>query len=378
MTATLPSRGNVLVRLSGPVADVALAAVTVVVFTAVALATGVRNPWEGALPLALFLGVLLFLRRRWPMAVLLLSVAGIVVYHHFHWSPAGWIWPVAAAYFTAATAPRMVRWVALVGAAQIVYSAVHAGPIVDRNLSRYVVHVLGESVLLAVLIGGGVTYAAVLRWRAGARETEGRARVAEERLRVAREVHDIVAHTLAVVGVHLNVAADTLREEPAEAAAALAVAKEVRARAMQDLTALIGVLRDAPEATVPQPGLDALDTLVADARATGMDVTFTEQGERSAVPATAAVAVHRIVQESLANTLRHGGAGRVRITVGYGPEAVTLEIADDGEPGPVAGDGHGLTGMRERVGALGGELTAGPVDGGYAVRATIPVAGSAA
>ncbi|GLX93318.1 ATP-binding protein [Herbidospora sp. NBRC 101105] len=318
MTATLPSRENVLVRLSGPVADVALAAVTVVVFTAVALATGVRNPWDGALPLALFLGVLLFLRRRWPMAVLLLSVAGVVVYHHFHWSPAGWIWPVAAAYFTAATAPRMVRWVALVGAAQIVYSAVHAGPIVDRNLSRYVVHVLGESVLLAVLIGGGVTYAAVVRWRAGARETEGRARAAEERLRVA------------------------------------------------------------PEATAPQPGLDALDTLVSDARATGMDVTFTEHGERSAVPATAAVAVHRIVQESLANALRHGGATKVRLTVGYGPETVTLEVADDGEPGAVTGDGHGLTGMRERVGALGGELTAGPVDGGFAVRATIPVAGSAA
>ncbi|GII86578.1 two-component sensor histidine kinase [Sphaerisporangium siamense] len=379
MSESPPRREPAPVRHFTRIIDVALAVVTTAFFVAVAQATGIHNPWAGANPLALLLGALLLFRRRRPMTVLLLSIAGIFAYRLTGGvSPAGWIWPAAVAYFTAATTPR-VRWVAAIGLAQLVYSAVDFRRVLDTNVPRYVIHVAGEGLLLAVLIAAGLTYAAVMRWRERLRETDSRARAAEERLRVSHEVHDIIAHTLAVVGVQLNVAADTLQEDPAAAAAALQLAKDVRNRAMTDLRSLIAVLRDAPGDTAPQPDLASLGALIADARAAGLRVTLDEHGDPASVPAASAIAVYRVVQESLANTLKHAEAGTAGITIGYGPRAITVEVADDGRvtPGgaPVV-EGHGLAGMRERVEALGGTLTAGPVPGGFAVRADIPVARS--
>ncbi|AQZ60663.1 two-component system sensor kinase [[Actinomadura] parvosata subsp. kistnae] len=364
------------VRHLARIADVALAAVTLVLFVSIALAAGVRQPMGNAVPLGLFLGALLLVRRRWPTAVLLLSVCGVLVYHLAgNWSPAGWIWPVAAAYFTAATTPR-VRWAAVVGVAQLAYSAFDARAIVDRNLFRYVLHVAGEGLLLAALIAAGLLYAAATRRRERLREADERARVAEERLRVSREVHDVIAHTLALVGVQLNVAADALDEDdPAAAATALRLAKDVRNRAMNDLRTLITTLRDDSGDTAPQPDLAGLRTLVADARAAGLEVTLDERGDPAAVPAVPAIAVYRVVQESLANTIKHAGASRAGVTIGYRPESVTVEVTDDGRGAAEVTEGHGLAGMRERVSALGGVLSAGPVPGGFAVRAEIPVGG---
>ncbi|MEZ7124573.1 sensor histidine kinase [Nonomuraea sp. AD125B] len=382
MAESSPRREPAPVRHLAWIVDITLAVLTLVFFVAVALATGVRSPWHGPIPLGLFLGGLLLVRRRWPMTVLLLSIGGIFVYHlAVHWSPAGWIWPAAVAYFTAATTSR-VRWVPVIGLAQLVYSAVDARRILDINVTHYVVHVAGEGLLLAILIGAGVTYAAATRWRGRLRETDSRAHAAEERLRVSHEVHDVIAHTLAVVGVQLNVAADALEDDPAAAAAALRVAKDVRNRAMADLRSLVTILRDDAGDTAPQADLASLDTLVADARAAGLEVTLDEHGERAAVPAITAIAVHRVVQESLANTLKHAGARRAGVTIGYQPRSITVEITDDGRSVPGGADvaeGHGLAGMRERVSALGGTLTAGPLPGGgFAVRADIPVAGSTA
>ncbi|WP_378789001.1 sensor histidine kinase [Nonomuraea fastidiosa] len=383
MPESPPRREPALVRHLARITDTTLAVLTLVFFVAVALATGVHNPWDGAIQLGAFLGALLLVRRRWPMTVLLLSVAGIFVYHLTgHWPPAGWIWPAAVAYFTAATTPH-VRWVAAIGVAQLVYSGFDARWLIERNLPRYLIHVIGEGVLLAILVAAGVTYAAALRWRERLRETDRRAHAAEERLRVSHEVHDVIAHTLAVVGVQLNVAADALDEEdPAAAAEALRVAKDVRNRAMADLRSLITVLRDGPEGTAPQADLSSLDALIEDARAGGLKVTLDEDGDRAAVPAVTAIAVHRVVQESLANTLKHAQASEARVTIGYGPRSITVEIADNGRGVPDGAEvveGHGLAGMRERVSALGGTLTAGPAPGGgFAVRAGIPVAGSTA
>ncbi|MFD1938561.1 sensor histidine kinase [Nonomuraea mangrovi] len=377
-----PRREPAPVRHFARIADITLAALTLVFFVAVALATGVHSPWRGTIPLALLLGVLLLVRRRWPMTVLLLSIGGIFVYHLTgHWSPAGWIWPAAVAYFTAATTPR-VRWVAAIGLAQLVYSAVDFRVVLDSNPTRYLFHVAGEGLLLAILIAAGLTYAAAIRWREQLRGTDSRARAAEERLRVSHEVHDIIAHTLAVVGVQLNVAADTLQEDPAAAAAALRLAKDVRNRAMTDLRSLITILRDDPADTAPQADLASLDTLIADAHAAGLEVTLDEHGDPSAVPAIPAIATYRVVQESLANTLKHAGASKAKVTIGYQPRSITVEITDNGRSVPGGAEvteGHGLAGMRERVSALGGALTAGPVPGGgFAVRADIPVAGSTA
>ncbi|NBE95643.1 sensor histidine kinase [Nonomuraea sp. KC401] len=382
MAEPSPRREPAPVRHLVRITDITLAVLTLVFFVAVALATGVRGPWQGTIQLGLLLGALLLVRRRWPMTVLLLSVGGIFVYHLTgHWSPAGWIWPAAVAYFTAATTPR-VRWVPAIGLAQLVYSAVDARWILDTNPTRYLVHVAGEGLLLAILIAAGLTYAAAMRWRKQLRETDHRAHAAEERLRVSHEVHDVIAHTLAVVGVQLNVAADALEEDPPAAAAALRLAKDVRNRAMTDLRTLITTLRDNPSDTAPQADLASLDTLIADARTAGLEVTLDEHGDRAAVPAITAIAIYRVVQESLANTLKHAGASKVEVTIGYQPRSITVEITDNGRGVPGGGEvteGHGLAGMRERVSALGGALTAGPVpDGGFAVRADIPVAGSTA
>ncbi|WP_433424038.1 sensor histidine kinase [Microtetraspora malaysiensis] len=381
MSALSQRREPASVRHSAKVIDGALAMLTVVIFVAVAFATGVQSPWRGpvpVIPLALFLGALLLVRRRWPMAVLSLSIAAIFAYHLTSEGPNGWIWPIWAAYFTAAATPR-VRWVAAIGVAQLVYSAVDFRWVIDRNMGRYLIHTVGEALLLAFITGAGLLYAASLRWRDRLRETDGRARAAEERLRVAQEVHDTVAHTLAVVGVHLNVAADTLEEAPAEAAAALRLAQDVRNRAMADLAALIDVLRTSPTGTVPQPDLASFGALVADARATGLEVTLDERGDPSAVPATCAVAVYRVVQEALSNTLKHSGATTAEVTVAYQPDAVSVEVVDNGH-GSAGGagirEGHGLAGMRERVSALGGTLTAGPVPDGFAVKARLPLADS--
>ncbi|MEV4549119.1 sensor histidine kinase [Nonomuraea wenchangensis] len=380
MAEPSPRREPAPVRHLARITDITLAVLTLVFFVTVALATGVHNPWHGPIPLGLLLGGLLLFRRRRPMTVLLLSIGGIFVYHlTVDWSPAGWIWPAAVAYFTAATTSR-VRWVPAIGLAQLVYSAIDARRILEINPTRYVIHVAGEGLLLAILIGAGLTYAAAARWRGRLRETDSRAHAAEERLRVSHEVHDVIAHTLAVVGVQLNVAADALEEDPAAAAAALRVAKDVRNRAMTDLRSLIAILRDSPGDTTPQADLASLDTLIADARTAGLEVTLDEQGDRAAVPAITAIAIYRVVQESLANTLKHAGASKAEVTIGYRPRSITVEITDDGRGVPDGvTEGHGLAGMRERVSALGGALTAGPVTGGgFAVRADIPVAGSTA
>ncbi|MEV7013549.1 histidine kinase [Streptosporangium sp. NPDC051022] len=382
MAEAPPRREPAPVRHFARITDITLAALTLVFFVAVALATGVHDPWQGPIPLGLFLGALLLVRRRWPMTVLLLSIGGIFVYHLTgHWSPPGWIWPAAVAYFAAATTPR-VRWVATIGLAQLVYSAVDFRWVLERNPTHYVIHVAGEGLLLAILIAAGLTYAAAMRWRERLRETDSRAHAAEERLRVSHEVHDVIAHTLAVVGVQLNVAADALEEDPAAAAAALRLAKDIRNRAMTDLRSLIAVLRDNPADTAPQADLASLDTLIADARAAGLEVTLDEHGDRAGVPAIPAIAVHRVVQESLANSLKHAGASKAKVTIGYQTQSITVEITDNGRSAPTGAEvtqGHGLNGMRERVSALGGALTAGPIPGGgFAVRADIPVAGSMA
>ena len=217
-----------------------------------------------------------------------------------------------------------------------------------------------------------------------------RRRRAEERVRIAHELHDLISHTLAVVGVHLNVALDTLESAPDEARDALRLAKDVRGRAMADLRALVEVLRDGSATTTESPTaqLDGLASLIEQVRAAGIDVELQEAGDRSAVPAPVALAGYRIVQEALTNTVRHAGATRAVVALCYEPARVTVTVTDDGThdgtatTGEPAGasptghgpTGHGIAGMRERVDALGGLLRVGPAaGGGFTVQATIPV-----
>ncbi|MCP2344019.1 hypothetical protein [Nonomuraea roseoviolacea] len=164
MSDSLPLRAPAYVRHFDKLVDLTLAAITVVVFVAAALATFVQSPWDGAIQLALVLAVLMLFRRRWPMLALLLSIAAIFVYHLSSWSPAGWIWPASVVYFTAAATPR-VRWAVAIGVAQLIYSAIDARWIIHQNLTRYLIHTVGEGLLLTVVIGAGLAYAATLRWQ---------------------------------------------------------------------------------------------------------------------------------------------------------------------------------------------------------------------
>jgi signal transduction histidine kinase len=225
-----------------------------------------------------------------------------------------------------------------------------------------------ETLWLALLFAGTNAY---LNWRRWQHEVEARQEVnaqrrrAEDRLLISRELHDVVAHTLAVVGVHLNVALDAVDDSPAEAREALRLAQEVRGKAMADLASLVGVLRE--EAAGP-----GIAELVDRVRSAGLEVTLDERGDRAAVPAAVAVAAYRVVQEALTNTVRHAGASRVAVTVSYAADHVGVAVVDNGraEPGPA---GNGIEGMRERVTALGGTFSAGPADGGgFAVRARMP------
>jgi signal transduction histidine kinase len=210
------------------------------------------------------------------------------------------------------------------------------------------------------------------------REEEARRRAGEERLRIARELHDVLAHSISVINVQAGVAVHLLDRQPDQARAALLTINEASKEAMRELRATLGLLRqsDDVDPRAPAPGLARLDELVDTARAAGLDVTVATTGEQEDLPPAADLAAYRIVQESLTNVNRHAGATHVALSIIHRPNEVELTIEDDGA-GVTAGTrlrpGNGLLGMRERAAAVGGELDAGPLPGGgFRVRARLP------
>ena len=205
-------------------------------------------------------------------------------------------------------------------------------------------------------------------------EAEDRRRVEEERLRIAREVHDVVAHSLAMINVQAGVAAHVADRRPEQAKEALLAIKEASRTALSDLRATLNVLRSG-EGRAPTPGLNQLPELVATASSAGLTVTAT--GETDALPAPVDVAAYRIVQESLTNVVRHAdGADTVRIEFARTADELRITIADNGRGGAPK-PGNGLRGMAERAQALGGSATAGPAEhGGFVVAARLPLRGT--
>lgn len=214
-----------------------------------------------------------------------------------------------------------------------------------------------------------------------ARETEERA-ASEERLRIARELHDVVGHHLSLINVQSAAALRRLHKNPAKGARsaeeALGAIKDTSRDALRELRATLGVLRQVDETApiAPTAGLDRLGELVASARLAGLDVRVRFSGEREQLPTEVDLAAYRIIQESLTNVNRHTHATAVTVGIHRGARQVTVEITDNGH-GPAAAyggtPGSGIRGMRERAHALGGELTAGPgPDGGFTVRGRIP------
>jgi signal transduction histidine kinase len=214
------------------------------------------------------------------------------------------------------------------------------------------------------------------------RELQAQAAVAVERGRIARELHDVVAHNVSMIVVQAGAAARVLHGEQPDVRNALAVIAASGRETVDEMRTLLGVLRsdDGPAALKPQPGLADLEQLVSGVREAGLPVTLRIEGAPRPLPPTLDLSAFRIVQEALTNTLRHAGPARAEVTVRYEDGLVTLEIADTGhgpDGGPITGrgTGHGLVGMRERAAMLGGELEAARADsGGFTVRARLPVA----
>jgi signal transduction histidine kinase len=225
------------------------------------------------------------------------------------------------------------------------------------------------------------------------REEEARSRVGAERLRIAREVHDTVAHAITIINVQAGVTAYLLDKRPERAREALETIEQTSAQALHEMRAVLGVLRDSDNGRMPHPGLGQVNELTAMAREAGLDVELDVTSSTAPLPSAVDHTAYRILQESITNVIRHVGPTRVTVALDYGTDALEVRVTDEGgrdasgddagDPRPAAGavnggstaPGRGIVGMRERCGLLGGELTAGPRPcGGFEVKARLPLA----
>jgi signal transduction histidine kinase len=210
------------------------------------------------------------------------------------------------------------------------------------------------------------------------REERARLAVSDERARIARELHDVVGHSVSVMTVQASAARRLLRPDQQKEREALLVVEQTGREALAEMRRMVGVLRRPEEAPAlaPQPSLEHLDKLLTHARESGLRVELRIEGTPAQLPAGVDLTAYRLVQEGLTNALKHARAQHAEVTVRYGDGHVELSVSDDGRgTGDGDGGGHGLVGMRERLSVYGGELEAGPrPEGGYRLRARLPVA----
>ncbi|CAM5527835.1 sensor histidine kinase [Streptomyces narbonensis] len=240
---------------------------------------------------------------------------------------------------------------------------------------------------LAVAAATGVrrtreVHARLARQEADLARERARRTVLEERARIARELHDVVAHHMSVISIQADAAPYRVADPPGELVAALADIRTGAQQGLTELRRLLGVLRseEHPDGTAfgaPQPTLERLDDLLAGVRAAGLDVTAARTGASRPLPDGVELSAYRIVQEALSNTLRHAPGATARVELAYTGSALRLRVLNGPGHGPVRpspGAGHGVLGMRERAAMLGGRLATGPTpDGGYEVTALLPV-----
>jgi len=216
-------------------------------------------------------------------------------------------------------------------------------------------------------------------------EEEARRAVTEERLRIARELHDVIAHSMSVIAVQSAVGNHVIDTQPADARQALAAIEATSRSALTEMRRLLGVLRQEGEprgSLTPAPGLADLSSLVSQVRDAGLQVWINVEGRRGSVPPGVDLSAYRVIQEALTNVIKHAGSAAATVIIRYRDDSVTVEIANQAPaapaahvPAPRAGSGHGIIGMRERVAVFGGEFAAGPQpDGGFLVRACFPIA----
>ncbi|TPQ24139.1 sensor histidine kinase [Streptomyces sporangiiformans] len=313
----------------------------------------------------------LLLRRRYPVAVgwfTVLATGGYYLLSDIDGPLV--VVPIVVLYAIAARG-RLRAAVAMAAAMAI---GVGAGTLVGHSDVTGTAVFMLTGWLVAVVALGSVRHG-----RVAYAEEEARLRATEERLRIARELHDVIGHNISMINVQAGAALYRLKKDPAQAEDALGAIKASSRETLRELRATLGVLRQVDEEapTAPAPGLARADELVASAKLAGLEVRIERTGVERSLPAPVDLAAYRIVQESLTNAAKHSGAGRVTIQLVYGERELTLTVEDDGRGAAArpagSGGGSGITGMTERARALGGELTAGPrPDGGFAVRARLP------
>jgi signal transduction histidine kinase len=371
------------------------------------------------------------------LALVLLLFTSLPLMHRHH-SVAWWLWLVNAllvlplawrrrypsAVFAGIAAMALVQWSAgepLLGDVALMIALYTVAAYEDRRHALVAAGVLevgiflaslrfspaGDSVLASIvfltgLLAGALFLGTTVRTRRAyleslvdrarrlERERNSQARLAatEERTRIAREMHDIVAHSLSVMISLADGAALTTDSDPATARTAMQAVSGTGRTALAEMRRLLGVLRDEDSSTgelTPQPGLAQLDQLIAAVRTAGLPASFTVTGAPAQLPPTRQTAIYRVVQEALTNVLKHGkGVTTVAVRMTWTSDTLAVDICDDGElsashiDAAAAGVGHGLTGMRERIALHGGTIVAGPGPGpgrGWRVHALLPLDG---
>ena len=375
-------------RLPPLAQDGLLAAAVAVLPVLFVIFTAGSGPLDVVLALAGSLAVVAW--RRAPLAALLVGTpCMLAVAVHVQPGPSA-VFPVLVAVFGAA---RAGRWPAAALAA-----AAFLGADLAVNLPGADGPVEGlenTSLLLGWFVAAGVA-ATVTRHRQAyleeverrvaeaerTREEAARRRAGEERLRIARELHDSLTHSISIIKVQAGVAVHVARRRGEEVPPALLAVQEASGDAMRELRATLEVLRDpgGPDDEAAASGLDRLHDLVERARSTGLPATVTVSGTRRDLPAEVDRAAYRIVQEALTNVSRHAGGASAEVRIDYTPGGLVVRVDDDGKADPDAPPvpGTGLLGMRERVAALGGRLRAEPrPEGGFTVCAELPLGGEA-
>ena len=338
-------------------------------------------------------GLALVARRRWPVPVFITAALASLAYYAADFSDGpGWIGLFVALYTLTAYGDGR-RSVAIAGVGITLLAAgwfVAAADIEPRAAIGWVFFRVAASVMAAAL-GESVRSRHVIAAEAlerarraeRTREEEARSRVDAERLRIAREVHDTVAHAVAIINVQAGVTAYLLDKRPEGAREALVTIEQTSAQALHEMRAVLGVLRDSEDGRVPHPGLAQVNELTAMAGEAGLDIKLEVTSPAAPLPSAVDHTAYRILQESLTNVIRHVGPTRVTVALGYGTGSLEVRVTDEGRPEGAAGaidggpaePGRGIVGMRERCGLLGGELTAGPrPDGGFEVKARLPLA----
>jgi signal transduction histidine kinase len=346
------------------------------------------RPHDGlSIAMTVAAAVPLLVRRKYPMASLAAIIPLSIWYSHQQYIGGGPFIALLFALYAVAARPSSRKasvgaliTVSILGTALVVKDGVDIGPDDLLPLYGFIVTawVLGDNMRIRR------AHVAAVEDRAERLEreqfVEAQRAVLQERSRIARELHDIVAHSMSVMLIQAGAARRQLDRDVQASAEALGHIELTGRHAMEEMRRLIGVLREDGDTAsrLPQPGIDDVAILIEHCREAGLDVDLRVEGDEREMPSGLELVVYRIVQEALTNTMKHAGPARADVVFDYGTDVFRLVVADDGRGAastPVSQPGHGLAGMRERVSLYGGELVAGPQPGGgFRVTATLPLA----